>query len=91
MLTIAADPRHLVRVSASPPSSTPGFSNDASPAYPHDRSRWRYLTRWRAVGLVPRQFLLPVRVLAKLFRRRFLASNSYMRQVASSSSATRLA
>jgi uncharacterized membrane protein YccC len=68
---------------ALPASSTPpdqvrgqalGLGDDAPPAHPHDRARWRYLARWRALVSSRSGFLLPVRVLAKLFRRLFLTN-----------------
>ncbi len=72
MLTIAADRRHLgARIGITAPPHL-GFGDDASSAHPHGRAgRW-HLARWRAVDLLAAAFLLPVRVLSKLFRRLFL-------------------
>ena len=49
-----------------------GLGADASSACPWHRSRRRFVAGWRAVGGLPAGFFLSVRVLSRLFRRRFL-------------------
>jgi putative transposase len=75
LLTIAADPKHLgARIGATAVLHTLGLGNDPPPARPHDRPRRRISldgTHW--VRCKP-GFLLPVRVLSRLFRRLFLAA-----------------
>jgi len=76
LLTIAADPRHLGarHRAATCRASQLGLGNDPSPACPHDRARWlRDIARRDRAGCAasPR-FLLPVRVLSRLFRRLFI-------------------
>ena len=51
-----------------------GIGDDPSPAHPHDRAWWRAVARRQPLDLSSRPaFLLPVRVLGKLFRRLFLS------------------
>ena len=73
MLTIAADPRHLgARIGVTAVLHTWGSAMTHHPQSPHDRARRRDLARRRALDPSRAAFLLPVRVLAKLFRRLFL-------------------
>jgi Putative transposase len=74
LLTIAADPKHLgARIGATAVLHTWGSSYDPSPACPYDRAGRRDLARRPALVRCKPGFLLPVRVLSRLFRRLFLA------------------
>ena len=73
MLTIAADPKHLgARIGITAVLHTWGSAHDPSSARPHDRAGRRHLARRPALGVCRPRFLLPVRVLSRLFRRLFL-------------------